>query len=392
MSKLLKLGFLDIPENRWLDALGTFEIVHNIVLYETEKNRLENDQIISYFLISDKASFIKRNCNKLIIRFLLDYKELNRFLFILMIKLFRLVNYKEIKEILGSIKYDYCHSSYNDYDNSDLITIVLKPFLTSKIIRSQKETRPEFSRKEKECFALCDTIVFNSQFNLDFFENKYGQKFFTKKEIVLDLDEDWRKNGIWKYPENFKKLSHFDHNKHIVILTGVARSTPNDKRSGARQFYLNIIDELLNCGLHVHLHARFFELDENGVDLYKLLSEKNPKFKVHSSLDFVNDTDNAYNQLASYDYGILHNFINGESVSYFDKYNIPHRFFEYQLANVIPVIVKDQTIVVEQLILEKKCGLVVREYSDILNHIPEDELNFLKVSFKDFISALYNNR
>ena len=135
-----------------------------------------------------------------------------------------------------------------------------------------------------------------------------------------------------------------------------------------------------------------FELDENGVNLYKLLSERNPKFKVHSSLDFVNDTDNAYNQLASYDYGILHNFIKGESVSYFDKYNIPHRFFEYQLANVIPVIVKDQTIVVKQLILDKKCGIVVQEYSDLLNHRKEDEINFLNLSFKDFIRTLYNNR
>lgn len=391
MKNILKLGFLDLPENRWIDALMVFDNVFNIVLFSNEKNRLNNSRIISYSITDNEAPVLKRKVNSLLLILLLNRKKINRYGFYLLIYLFQLINLKRIKKLAGGLEYSICHSSYNDYDNSDIITVVLKPFLKTKIVRSQKETRPEFSRKEKECFVVSDIIVFNSQYNLEFFKNKYGSKLFSNKEIILNLDEDWRKSNIWKYPEDCKKLSHKDGNKHIVILTGVARSTPNDKRTGARQFYMKIIEDLLKYGLHVHLHAMKFEPDENGVNLYKQLSEENPKFLINSSLDFVNETEDAYSQLALYDYGILHNFINGESVSYFDKFNIPHRFFEYQIAKVIPIVIKNQTIVVEQLIKEKNCGLILNNYSELENYSLVNEINFLDVSFKNYLHALYSH-
>jgi hypothetical protein len=271
-----------------------------------------------------------------------------------------------------------------------LLTIILKPFIKTKITRSQKETRPEFSIKEKECFKIADTVIFNSQHNLRFFEKKYGQKTFFNKNILLDLDEDWRKKSIWKFPTNFQKLSSIDSKLHIVILTGVARSTPSNIRTGARQYYVDLINEFLLLGLKVHLHARFFEPDEHGRNIYNEIAQKNINFKIHSTLDFVNDTENAYNQLAKYDFGILHNFIEGESVSYFDRYNIPHRFFEYQIANVIPVVIKGETIVVEQLINSKKCGIVLDDYSQLTLAKERYKISFLQLDFSQFIDAVYN--
>ena len=389
MANIIKIGLLDLPENRWLDALSRFDEIYNIVLNPNETNRLNEPRIRSIYLVDFNDTVIRKKINSAIMRLLINRKNINGLVFWILVKTFRFLNYRRLSRIINDLDYEYCHSSYNDYDNSDLITIILKPYLKTQIIRVQKETRPEFSIKEKECFNLADVLVFNSRHNLNFFQEKYGRDLFLNKKVLFDLDEDWRKYKVWEYPVNYRKLSSIDGNKHVVILTGTAHCTPNNKRSGSRQFYINLINDLLSFGLCVHLHAINFELDENGVNLYEQIALQQPRFKLHSSLDFVNDTNNAYVQLASYDFGILHNFIDGTSVSFFDRYNVPHRFFEYQIANVVPVILENQTIVVEDLIKIHNCGLILADYSELQNQINLNDIKFLTPSFKDYINQLY---
>jgi hypothetical protein len=389
MRNLIKIGFLDFPENRWLDALHFFDYVYNIVFYDNEKNNLSNKKIISLSLISESDFFLKKILGRKIVQILITKKELDIFSYYILVFVLRILFFAKLRKYFKKLSYEICHSSYNDYDNSDLLTVIASPFIKTKITRCQKETRPEFSRKEIECFRVCDTIVLNNKENYLFFQQKYGKNIFDNKKCLFDIDEDWRKQNIWKKNNSILKLSTHDYIYHVVILTGVARSTPNNTRTGARQYYIPIVEELLSYGLKVHLHALHFEDDSSGVNQYKVIQNKNPHFHIHPFLDFVNDTENAYSELAKYDFGILHNFIEGESVSAFDRYNIPHRFYEYQLANVIPVVLRNQTFVLERLIEIENCGIILENYSELNEYKLSNSIKFLDLSFYDFIKRVY---
>ena len=115
-----------------------------------------------------------------------------------------------------------------------------------------------------------------------------------------------------------------------------------------------------------------------GINKYKLLENEYPtKFFIEKPLNFEDYPITSYKILSRYDFGVLHNFDDVATVSEFDKINIPHRFYEYQNAEVIPIIKSGDTIVMEKFFREYDCGYVYNNLED-LKCVDKKEFNFLK--------------
>lgn len=385
---LLKLGPLNLDGYRWIDALDVFDHIDVVALKNESIPEVEDDRI--------RYHYVERNLvNNLVlggfVRISLQRANLikfPKFLETVLRGVFRHKNRRLIKEI-EAFDYDEVHVSYNDFDESGMLEIMLHPIIASKrITRAYKETRVKADPVELRSFELADRIVLNTESNIEFFEQKYGDGCFREKDIVTGLDEDYLSRNILSLPLASKKLSEADGRGHVVILTGRAASDQYDERGGARIYYVPLIDKLLAHGFAVHLHAMEILKDRNGNNQYLRLKEVYPDtFFIEDPLDFSEDNaERAYTLLSRYDYGVLHNFIEGTSVSEFDKYNIPHRFYKYTAANVIPLLEKGKTVVLQRLIEQTRSGCLYESYSDI-----DSNSSFvpLKASFSDYISALY---
>ena len=108
-------------------------------------------------------------------------------------------------------------------------------------------------------------------------------------------------------------------------------------------------------------------LTSSGLNLYSELEKKsNGLFKIKGLLDFKNQPLESYAILSRYDFGILHNFEENQKVSYFDKFNIPNRFYEYQISGVLPIVKKNDSFVVEEIIEKNNCWVVYVKLIDLL--------------------------
>jgi O-antigen/teichoic acid export membrane protein len=155
--------------------------------------------------------------------FYINNNKDNKYFFYINIVLLRILNFYKLLKIANFTKYDFCYSGYNDYDNSDILTILIKPFLKNTIIRGYKETRPDYSYPEKNTFKICKTIVLNHEANLDSFKKKYPTIKWSEKKILTGLDEDWRSIKTIQEINYTSKLSQKNKQPNIVILTGDAR-------------------------------------------------------------------------------------------------------------------------------------------------------------------------
>jgi hypothetical protein len=88
----------------------------------------------------------------------------------------------------------------------------------------------------------------------------------------------------------------------------------------------------------------------------------------------------------------LHNFESDQKVSYFDKFNIPNRFYEYQISGVLPIVKKGDSFVVEEIILNNNCGIVYEELGELSN-CDVTEYKMYNPTFKDYcfkLKEIYN--
>lgn len=376
--KLLKIGTLNLPRNRWLDALEYFEKVY-VFCWDFECE-LDNEKFV--YIKIPSATFLNKCCRFFIVR----TTSRKSFFYIqkVFIYIFKMINKKYIKRIPFN-EIDCFHSSYNDFDESNLFTLILPRNL--KITRAQKETRIDNNNLEYACMKRCERIILNDIACKKFFEQKYGNTFFDGKEVVLNLDEDVRYSKLASIIEYSSKLSEKDGKIHAVILAGRVLSDKKDKRSGGRLYYLDTINSLLEVGIVVHLHTKtivpFF-----GENPYEVLATENKNFIIEPPLDFEDDPKRAYRTLSRYDIGILHAYITTESVSLFDKVNIPHRYYEYLLGHVCPIVPKGKSIVIERLFKEKRSGLIYEKLSDITLDKLQD-VCYEGVYFKDYFQDLY---
>ncbi|QQO09828.1 hypothetical protein [Breznakiella homolactica] len=374
---LLKIGSLNIPRNRWLDALAVFD---EIYIFSFQEEVELSDPHIHYIKFKNGSYR-----NRILLR-LLNKTKLNMKFDVIssfLIFLLRICNLMQLKRI-EKMDVGYIHSSYNDFDDSNLLTLLIKT--KKRITRAQKETREYYNYLEMSCLKKSYRIIFNANQNVSFFKKKY-KRIFENKEILIGLDEDVRKASIVASVIRLPKLSAKDNLVHAVILAGRVLSDKNEPRSGGRLYYIPLIKEYLDAGMVVHLHTGNI-IPINGNNPYCELAQENHNFRIEQKLDFETDYENAYKILSQYDVGILHAFIPDTSVFSFDQINIPHRFYEYQIAGVVPLLKKNTNFVLEDIFLTDKNGLL---YEDV-NEISFEKIKnkqFTNKTFEEYIKLLY---
>ena len=373
--RLLKIGTLNVPNNRWEDALDVFSEI--VVFCFPNERELVNDRIKYIYLPSSYS-------NRLLLRIINAFAKIKMACYIsyVLICIFRVLNLRTIR-LIKSIKFDAVHSSYNDFDHSDLLTIILN---VKNYTRAQKETRIKYNFCEKLAFLRAQRLVLNSQLNKELFISKYGN-IFKDKTVLYNLDEDVRGKDMCNIALS-NKLSSVDKRIHAVILAGRVLSTPHDKRSGGRLYYIPLIEKLLSNNIIVHLHTNTI-IEYNGYNPYIELSQKNPNLIIEKKLDFIQESTTAYKVLSRYDIGILHAHIQGHEVTEFDRINIPHRYYEYHLAHVIPVDIIGQNRLIDEKAKENK-AIVVKEFSELsLDKI--SKIKWETPTFSQYIYELYGN-
>ena len=377
---ILKIGMFDWPESRWEDSLEVFD---KVLLFQDDENFNENFTWIERFPLSQNNT-LRKKINSyffILLEKSVKYKILYQFIILFM----RLFNVKTLSKI-GSLKFDYVYSSYNDYDKSDHLTVLLYPFIKKKfIVRSVKETRNYYRFSELFCFNKAHLIVFNSIHHQKFFESKYSQNF---NPSIINIDEDYRPKKYYKNFISREKFSANSENIHIVILSGRVFSDITNIRSGARQYYIDLIKECVQIGYHVDLFTGEIRNDTNGVNQYAELEKtSNGLFSIKGSLDLRNDPNESYSILSSYDFGILHNYIEGADVSKFDNVNIPNRIYEYLISNVIPIVPKGHSIVIEELFKSKGIGCIYSNLKDLRTFKNEKTTSF-NPSFLEYLQKI----
>lgn len=387
--KLLKVGFLDLEGYRWKDALRVFDELHVLQLYRDGEDIIVHPDVHYHFFPSTFFNrFMLLGYFKSLLM-LFNTSRIPKPILSIMKKLFTIKNQNTLREI-SDIGFDDVHISYNDYDESGILALLLKDkFEGKRITRAYKETRIKKDPIEYESFLMADRVVLNNDKNIEFFQKKYGDSIFDGKEVITGIDEDYLPELVLKeVAPNVEKLSEHDGRKHVVILAGRVMSDYEDERSGSRLCYIDLIKDFLSNEFAVHLHALRINKDKNGIDQYEVLKKQYPdSFFVEPPIDFSEkNTSKAYRLLSRYDYGIMHNFVEGTTNTEFDKYNIPHRFYKYCGAGVTPVLEKGKTIVLENLLNDTNSGFI---YTDISELKQERETKPYTPSFKDYIETLY---
>lgn len=374
--RLLKIGTLNIPRNRWEDALNTFENI-SVVCFDSEVEI--NNPRINYIKYNNSLflnKFLKRCADHF------SRSKNTTVLCRICMSAMRILNIGFVNKIKLQ-NYDFIHSSYNDFDESGFLTMLLR---LDNYTRAQKETRLSYSYYEYYAFKHASRIILNDPLNLALFENKYGKKVFDKKELIFDLDEDVRSKKIIDNIEYESKYSDVDGKIHAVILAGRVLSDPNDSRSGGRLYYLDLISRLLKSDIIVHLYTGNI-VTLNGKNPYLDMAEKEQNFHIEGSLDFVDNTLNAYKMLSRYDIGVCHAHVKDTEVTEFDRVNIPHRYYEYHLAHVVPFDFYGGNLLLEKKAKENK-ALIINECSDItLDKLKKIEWD--TPSFDNYIDKLY---
>ena len=374
--RLLKIGTLNLPRNRWEDALDVFSDI-DVFCFDSEVEiqnehihyiKFDTKQKLSFFLFRAARHF--------------NYNKKQKFFCNICLVLIRFLNRKLIQQIRNK-KYDFVHSSYNDFDESAFLTVLLKP---GRYTRSQKETRLYYTYFEEETFKNAYRIVLNDPMNLDFFKKKYSDDIFKNKTIIYGLDEDVRTKRLLNKLKYDTKLSEKDGKIHAVILAGRVLSNPTDSRSGGRLYYVNLIKDLLNEGIVVHLHTANI-IPFNGTNPYQDLAKEYTNFHIENKLDFTDDYENAYKILSRYDIGICHAHLPNTEVTEFDRINIPHRYYEYHLAHVVPVDLRGGNFLLE---MKAKMGfaLIYDNYHEIkLNDLQNIKWDI--PTFSEYMKKLY---
>lgn len=382
--KLLKVGSLNIPRNRWNDSLDLFDGV----IVACFSKEIENKKF--YYKKFDEEKLLNKIILKLIYK--LRHKASYEMIENMLLGILRIINKSYLKSI-DNLEFDYVHSSYNYFDDSGIMTILLKNVINAKpVIRAYKETRNGYDYFEKKSLEIADVTIFNTVETKKLLESKYGKTIFDTKKVILGLDEDYRSKVVIDKERDIKKLSEKDHKPHVVILAGACTSDCSIKSLGSRQYYIPLIKEMIESGLVVHIHTLKIYKTSQGVDLYQELKKLYPeKLYIEPGLDFENHPDESYEILGRYDFGVLHNLNSNDDVSEFDQINISHRFYEYQIAKVAPIVKRGTTIVEENVIQNNKCGLVYDDLSDLLRCL-NDNYTYFTPSFSDYINSVYIER
>ena len=386
---LLKLGGRKhLGEERWVGALTLFDEVYATRFFtepswEINSNKVKTFEIPHKFLTSKCLGLLNKTNN---------IKQLN-WLSWISIVLMRAAN-REWMQNIKTIDPDYILCSYGDYDKSDITCLIAKPVITKPIVRSYKESRPEYSFREFKAIQASDTVVLYDVELKKFLERKYGENLFKGKKLLIGYDENSLPSCILDNIKYRGKLSDRDGKLHLVILTFRVDSAPNRQRDQGRYYYIDVIRELINADIVVHLHCEQYN-DDNGINRYKELQDENSDmFFMQKPLSMKHDSTaeewvDSCEIISQYNAGLLHNIVDESSVSEFDRINVPHRFFAYEAAHVTPIIERGKNIVLERMFTENKCGFVYNSFAELPNMLNEDFVYYTPC-YEDYLKTIFN--
>lgn len=392
---LLKLGGeKHLGEQRWQGALNVFDKVYcgSFYLENLEKDwHIEDNRIIVFRFPQSKINHVLHG----VLWETKNHKSLN-WLSCIVLHMMRLFNHGWISKI-ESIHPDAVLCSYGDYDFSNLISILTRKSVKEPIVKSYKESRVDYNYLEYKSFKICDIISLYDQEMKLFLERKYSENLFEGKKVILGYDENALPSCILNGIHYKDKLSTVDGKTHVAILTFRVDSEPSRERDQNRYYYIDLIEKLIEAGVVVHLHCAKFIDDSNGINRYKQLEERNPEmFYLEAPLEMKHTSSteawiNACEKLSKYDAGVMHNIVEGSSVSEFDKINVPHRLFAYEAAHVTPIVKRGENIVLERLFKEKNCGFIYEELSD-LKKIKDIAFDYYTPSYEDYLIKLFGGK
>lgn len=388
---LLKLGGRKhLGEGRWQDALSIYDEIYSVCCYKEPSCKwdIPSERIHNIII---PHTFWNQKLFGILLR-AKGHKSLDWISFLAILGL-RLSNRTLIRDV-RNIDVTNVLCSYGDYDFSDIMCLVFGNAIRARIIRAYKETRLEYSYTERMALKRADEIVLYDVELKKFLERKYGEKIFEKKKVLLGYDENVLPECILSNINYQRKLSSIDLKVHVAILTFRVDSIPNRERDQGRYYYIDVIRKLINAGIVVHLHCAQYN-DDNGVNRYQELATQNPgMFYLESSLEMKHSSScqqwvESCEILSRYDIGLLHNIVDNSSVSEFDRINVPHRFFAYEAAHVVPIIARGENVVLERIFNRYNCGFVYDKLEELSNIIGRN-FDYYTPSYTEYLKAIFD--
>jgi len=395
--RILRLGGFNLATSRFLDLIEKYDL-ERMIIFLDEK---EAHYILDLY---DTASFfgVGHLLKKLSIRKCSQLGALSKALrkagkSVHSRFLMRMAYLNLASQLKRCDSFDAVWIGDNDFDDSNDLFVATMPSFPKgiPIIRSYKETR--FIKRWEEFVTLSTVghVIFPSRTYLDFFKDLYGLNL--DKTSFADLDWRYSRTIRWVKSIETEKLSEHDHRPHVCILTGRALPDPSELRSGHRYYFIPVIKELIERGIAVHLHAARIVTDYLGRNLYAEIARSSNHFHVEKPLKLTAGSD-GYRILKRYDAGILHPRIpeGNRSLQRFQQINIPNRIYEYQIADVAPLVQAGTSKEVERVIADTNFGIIFRDYDDLSMKLFElvdgkiqNRLSTEKIrSYKDFADIL----
>jgi hypothetical protein len=352
----IKLRWLHLSDDKMVEELKE-EVarlgIPNIDFYQISQNRSKAiRQIQRLCLVLQRIGYLQNKRGEFLIRGLLKLLSLDRIT-------------REFFENNDNFNW----SGHNDVDNSLVLTAWIKikiPHL--KITYSYKEHRCKYRLDESLALTLADKLIIPTNSSVEILSEIYNSEFSSK---TLLGDEDWRSQSITNFikeSNNSQKLSLNDKVPHVIFLTRYAEYGESVERRGSRINFLNIIEVFAINKVKVHLKAMCI-CENVGKECrtkktpYHELSEKYPDY-VNIEDPIKLNINEDYLELSKFDFGIIHNYNEGEETSVFSKINIPNRVFEYMAANVQPIVLRNTLNEVERIIETEGYGVIVDTYHE----------------------------
>lgn len=398
--RILRVGGINIATSRFLDFLSHNKVGKLIITDFAIRSYLIDDlyktaDFFGYQKLLEKLEFhwIRLNTIRRAYR-----KFFSRFGYLIPHELSLKILAPELWITLKGNDYDFVWVGDNDFDGSNFLFFLSHKLLKGEkhFIRTYKETR--FIKKWDEEYMLnnSDALVFPHEGYIDFFRNLYSLKL----DSVFFADIDWRYSKLIDFVKSIpvKKISATDGRPHVCLLTGRALCDHSEKRSGFRYYYVPLIKELVKRGICVHMHAFKIVPSKKYGNIYEEIAKQTELLKIEKPLHLTVYSGD-YTILKRYDAGILHVHV-PESVTdlhEFQKINIPNRFYEYQIADVVPIVQRGTLPAVEKIIQTTHFGIIYDDYDDLALKLKELVRGDLKKSlerekindFKNFTDTFF---
>lgn len=286
---------------------------------------------------------------------------------------------------------DFIWIGNNDLDYCLTLTSFFKyKFPNKNINLSYQEHRSKFRFDEKLALKLSDRLIIPSTPSMEILEGIYNINLRFKTSIA---NEDWRSKCYQFIGEKPKNKT-----PKILIISNFAEYGLPSERRGSRVNYIKVLDVFLNLGAEVSLYVNkicfsYGYPNENKNTPYHKLNDNNPNFELIQGPLSLNSKDD-YKLFYHFDYGFLHNYIEGESVNKFNSINIPNRLFEYLNMGIKPIILEGSLKEAEKILKAVEIYFPLKQYSDLLNKHELEPNSFYfesnNLTFENFYNILVN--